>query len=225
MSGSADPGRERDGLAFFSAIVASSTHELNNVLSIVDQVGGLLEDLAARVATGDAVDPSRLETLRGRIDRQVRKGVGIVHHLNNLAHSLDEPHASFDATETLEDVLALSERLVDLRQVRLQRTDWKDWSAAGDAFSYQRGVFEALRLVLAESTEGDRIEVDSRPDGGAGLVSISGTARSTVREEDREFGRLVEVMRALGGECRSETNDAGGTVLELRLPSAPDGER
>jgi len=80
---------ERNGLVFFGTLTASVTHELNNVLSIIDQTRGLLEDLAVGAASGRAIDPARLETIATRIDRQVRKGVEIMSCLNRFAHSLD----------------------------------------------------------------------------------------------------------------------------------------
>jgi hypothetical protein len=215
---------EREGLEFFGTVVASVTHELNNVLSIVDQVGGLIGDITVKAVAGAPVDPERLRTLRERIDRQVRKGTVIVRHLNNFAHSLDESHGPFDASESLDDLLALSNRFADLQQVRLVRTDWADWTGVGDVFLFQYGVHEALRRILAESTEGDRIEVDSRRDGRAGVVSISGSARSSIQESDQAVQRLIGLMRALGGEARLATNNAGGTLLELRLPARLDGE-
>lgn len=224
MSGAPDSPEERDELAFFGTVVASVTHELNNILSVIDQVGGLLGDLATKTRDGEAVDPQRLKTLRGRIDRQVRKGVEIVQHLNSFAHSLDDPHGPFDASESLEDLLALSARFADLQKVGVVRTEWTDWSGIGDAFLFQQGVHEALRRVLAESTEGDRIEIDSRRDGSAGVVSISGSAKSSVHDDDDAVRRLAGVMRALGGEHRLRTNDRGGTVLELRLPTWSAGQ-
>jgi len=224
VSGVPGDTMERDELAFFGTIVASVTHELNNLLSIIDQVAGLLGDLATKAQVGEAVDPQRLETLRGRIDRQARKGIEIVRHLNSVAHTLDECDGPFDASATLEDLLALSARFADLKKVRLVRTDWVDWSGTGDAFLLQRGVHEALRRILAESTEGDRIEVDSRRDGRAGVISISGSAQSSAQDDDEGIRRLAGVMRALGGGYRLKTNDEGGTVLELRLPAGPGGE-
>jgi C4-dicarboxylate-specific signal transduction histidine kinase len=223
VSDGADRHVERDGLAFFGAITASVTHELNNVLSIVDQVAGLLGDLAARAARGDVIDAHRLETLQGRIDRQARKGIGIVQHLNRFAHCLDDPQGNFEATEVIEHLLALSERFADLARVRLKRTEWAEWSANGDAFLFQQAVFQALNCVLRESEEGDGIEIGLRRDGAHGVVSISGTAQSTVRGGDQAVRRLSEWMGWLEGDCRVETNAAGGTLVELQVPARDVG--
>lgn len=208
---------EREGLAFFGALAASVTHELNNVLSTVDQVSGLLGDLVTGAAAGGAVDPRRLATLRGRIDRQVRRGIEIVQHLNSFAHSLDDPAGPFEAADLLEDLIVLSGRLADLERVRLGRGVWEEWRGNGDAFLLQQGTFEALRWILAGSAEGDEIQVGLRRDGAVGVVSISGTARIDEHDADEALERLARVMQAMGGEHRIERRAAGGTVVELRL--------
>jgi hypothetical protein len=214
---------EREGLAFFGAVAASVTHELNNVLSIVDQVSGLLGDLVPGASAGGTIDPGRLATLQGRIDRQVRKGIEIVRHLNNFAHSLDEPSGSFDAADVLDDLMVLSGRFAERGKVRLQRGDWEEWGGRGDAFRFHQAAFEALRWILAESGEGDEIEIGVRRDGQAGVVSISGTAQIPDQEPDEVLERLARVMRVLGGEHRISRGAQGGTVLDLRFPTASEG--
>ena len=57
-------------LKFFSAITASVTHELNNVLSIINQTGGLLEDLLYGVNQGEDINPDQLEKIAGKISLQ-----------------------------------------------------------------------------------------------------------------------------------------------------------
>lgn len=223
MSSAARNSAEREEVAFFGALAASATHELNNVLSVVDQVGGLLGDLAAKAAIGDGIAPQRLETLRDRIDRQVRKGVEIVQHLNSFAHSLDDAHEPFDAFEVLENLLGLSGRFAELARVRLERASWVEWRGTGDAFLFQRAVFEALQWVLAASTEGDRIEVGLQRDGQTGFVSISGSARCRVPDAEQSLARLARVLRENGGEYRLATADGGEVRLELRFPASSEG--
>jgi len=169
----------REGVAFFGAVAASVTHELNNVLSTIDQAGGLLGDMVARAASGAAIDPHRVETVRERIDRQVKRGVEIVQRFNRFAHSMDDPGGAFEASAVLSNLLGLTGRFADLKRVRLERGEWTDVEGAGDAFAMQQIVFAGLKQALAESSDGERIEVGLRRDGDDGVVSIAATARST----------------------------------------------
>ena len=58
-----------ESLAFFGAINASVTHELNNVLGTIEQISGLLEDLAAN--PGSLPTPDDLESISSRINKSV----------------------------------------------------------------------------------------------------------------------------------------------------------
>lgn len=178
MSGSGKGPDERKAVVFFGRLAASVTHELNNVLSTIDQNAGLLGDTAARMASGGTIDPGKLTAVRERIDRQVRRGVEIVSRFNRFAHSVDDPEAEFDAGEVLDNLMLLAGRFADLARVRLVRGDWKDLRGAGDAFMLQEAVFAGLREFLGVSGEGDRIEIGLDRDGADGVVTIAGTARA-----------------------------------------------
>ena len=64
--------RER---AFFGQATASATHEINNVLAIINEYAGLLGDLAAGAEAGRPLDPARLTKTAGSILRQIKRGV------------------------------------------------------------------------------------------------------------------------------------------------------
>lgn len=177
MSPQRDPSPDRRAELFFGALAASVTHELNNVFSTIDQAAGMLGDLAARGASGGAIDPGRLETVGARIDRQVKRGVEIVTRFNRFAHSADEPDAEFDAVALLENLLGLVGRFADLAKVQLERGDWQELRGAGDAYALQETVFENLREILAVSSAGDRVSIGLQREGDSGIVTLTGTAR------------------------------------------------
>jgi len=221
VSGTA--GRDgRGGLAFFGALAASVTHELNNALSIIDQAGGLLGDLAAGAAAGREIDPRRLETVRERIDRQVRKGVEIVNRLNRFAHSIDEPAGEFDAVAETENLVALTLRFAELKKVRLELAPGaEEIRARGDAFALQQALFACLRSALDGAEEGDRIEVRPRRDGGEGVLDVSGPARPAAGGDDARLAEAERLMETLGGSCRARSGEGGGAAFELRFPAGP----
>ena len=76
--------REKD-LAFFGAITASVSHELNNVISIVYQTAGLLNDLLAGAQRGRPISDERLEQIAIRIGEQTERGAAIIKRLNAFA--------------------------------------------------------------------------------------------------------------------------------------------
>jgi hypothetical protein len=212
---------EQHGLVFFGTLAASVTHELNNVLSVIDQGKGLLEDLAVGARSGRAIDPAMLETVTTRIDRQVRKGIEIMGCLNRFAHSLDEPRASFDAGFETGNLLSLARRFADLKKVRLEFSPGEgEIRAAGNAFLLQQAIFTCLQRVLEESEEGDRIDIDMQLDADEVVVGVTGSARFRVDQGDSWFQRLTDLMQSLEGRCQVRADGEGRMILELRSPAA-----
>jgi len=56
-----------DGLKFFGIITASVTHELNNILSIIDQSAGLVEDFMANPDSGVPLTEEKLKQITAKI--------------------------------------------------------------------------------------------------------------------------------------------------------------
>ena len=221
MSAADDDRGGRGGLVFFGTLAASVTHELNNALSIIDQAGGLLGDLSAGATEGRTIDPRRVETVHERIDRQVRKGVEILNRLNRFAHSIDEPAARFDLVAETVNLLGLTRRFAELRQVRLELAPCaEEILVAGDAFALQQALFACLRTALDGAGEGDRIDVRPRRDGDQAVVAVSSPAAPPPEEGEPRLAEAARLMASLGGSCRVRSAAAGGAEFELRIPAA-----
>lgn len=221
MSAADDDRAGRGGLVCFGMLAASVTHELNNVLSIIDQAGGLLGDLTAGAAAGQAIDPRRIETVRERIDRQVRKGVGILNRLNRFAHSIDEPAARFDVVGETENLVGLTRRFAELRQARLELAPCaEEILVAGDAFALQQALFACLRIALDGAGEGDRIDIRLRRDGDEAVVELRGPAPLAGDGKEPRLAEAEGLMASLGGSCLVRSAPAGGVEFELRVPAA-----
>jgi len=55
------------GLQFFGKMTASISHEIKNVLAIINENAGLLEDLALMADGGAEIEPQRLKICPGRL--------------------------------------------------------------------------------------------------------------------------------------------------------------
>jgi light-regulated signal transduction histidine kinase (bacteriophytochrome) len=111
---------DHQGLKFFGKINASISHEIKNVLSIINENAGLLEDFTRMADKGLPIDPERLKTLAGMIQKQVKRADGIVKNMNTFAHSVDETVKTVDLGETLVFVSTLTARLVANRGITLE---------------------------------------------------------------------------------------------------------
>jgi signal transduction histidine kinase len=109
-----------NALKFFGKMTASISHELKNVLAIINENAGLMEDLCAMAEKGRPVDPSRIKTAAGKMIKQVHRGDGIIKTLNKFAHSVDELDCDVDLNNILMLVSCLSERIALMRGINLE---------------------------------------------------------------------------------------------------------
>lgn len=115
-----------NALKFFGKMTASISHELKNVLAIINENAGLLEDLCAMAERGRPVDPVRIKTAAGKVIKQVQRGDEIIRRLNSFAHSADESVCDVDLCEAIKLVSGLSGRIALMRGISLEPDQMPD---------------------------------------------------------------------------------------------------
>ena len=107
------------GLQFFGRISASISHEIKNVLAIVNENAGLLEDFTLLADRGKPIDPARLKLMATAVQKQVGRADEILKNMNRFAHSIDETMAEVDLNQTIELFMALTDRFTAMRGVKV----------------------------------------------------------------------------------------------------------
>ncbi len=110
------------GLQFFGKMTASISHEIKNVLAIINENAGLLEDFTLMADRGMPIDSGRLKKLSRSVMDQIRRADTIVKNLNRFAHSADDAFKSVDVNDTLGLTVVLSHRFASMRSVVLDLT-------------------------------------------------------------------------------------------------------
>ena len=88
MSLPTDPIGQQE-LHYFGMVSASVSHELKNVLAILNENAGLLQDFAAMAEQGLPLDPDRIRRLAATMLGQIDRGDAIINRMNRFAHSAD----------------------------------------------------------------------------------------------------------------------------------------
>ncbi|MGD8395976.1 MAG: hypothetical protein PVF43_10910 [Candidatus Eiseniibacteriota bacterium] len=168
------------GLGFFGAITASLSHEMNNVLAIVNELSGLQDDCLVAAERGRPLDPARLRSVAGRIAEQVERGKSFVKQLNGFAHCIDRPGVMLDVQEQVEAVTALCQRFARLRRLTLAaRPATSTCHVVGCAFELQHLLYRAIEHGLAQSAEGESIGITVElADGGGARITVTAGASS-----------------------------------------------
>ena len=87
---SAIESQNNEDLAFFGKVNASISHELKNILAIISEAAGLLNDLTEMITKGEKVDLAMLMTCSRDIEEEIQRGFGTIKQMNTFSHSVDD---------------------------------------------------------------------------------------------------------------------------------------
>lgn len=101
----------QDKSFFMGKVTASVSHELQNVLAIIRETAGLMQDF---LMMGDACADlgERLENSLASIKNQVVRGVNLTSGLNQFAHSADHLSCAINVRDTVTRLLGITERII-----------------------------------------------------------------------------------------------------------------
>lgn len=210
--------RER-GFAFFGAITASVSHEINNVLATINELSGLLDDIQQAAGCGAQPNPERMQRATQRIAGQVSRGETLVRRLNRFAHSPDQARAELDAGEALEAITTLYRRLATLRKVELEcALPDQAPRLVGSRFGLQHAVFRCLEVVVDAAAEGDTVSVslDALDDGVRIAVRGERPMAGSGREDRLAF--LAVLVGEQGGTLQAVSEPDVPARLEVTFP-------
>lgn len=108
------------GLRFFGKVSASIAHEIKNVLAIINENAGLLEDLSFAAQRGAAIDPERLNKACRQFTKQIQRADEIMKNMSSFAHSVDEFPGEINLYELTVLVANLAGRLAAMRELTIQ---------------------------------------------------------------------------------------------------------
>jgi signal transduction histidine kinase len=191
------------GLQFFGEMSASISHEIKNVLAIVNENAGLLEDLTLMADRGKPIDPARLKMMAAAVKKQIGRADGIIKNMNRLAHSIDQTVTNVELNETISLLVGLTARFAVIRGVQV------DLKLPENPVMFQTAPFFLMNLLwrcldfsMSASGDGKRIEL------------VAEEAENGVRIQ---FRRLTGLSQALKETFPSDREKNLLAVLEAAL--------
>jgi signal transduction histidine kinase len=204
----------REDLRFFGTVSASVSHELKNVLAVINEAAGLIEDLALMAERGTPLDPERLGRAATTILGQVCRGDTIIRAMNGFAHLPDEPedttHGRTDLAVILNLAVSLFTRMADMRQVSLRLGHCAPAMSQVDPFDLIRLLHTAMLAAFGSMGRGDTLTVSmtQAPEGARLVLSSSGNPLAM--PDDPGFNALAARLDAVAA-----LDDTGSLVLAL----------
>jgi len=96
-----------EGLAFFGRTNRFISHELKNILAIISETLGLIDELLELSGSGRKLDPEKLRTLSKSVIEEVERANGIIKNMNAFGHSVDEFLEEVDINQNITLMIRL----------------------------------------------------------------------------------------------------------------------
>lgn len=212
------------GLAFYGKITASLSHELNNVIAIINEHNGLLGDLLLGANKGIPIDDKKLQRISKKVSFQLERSKELIKKLNKFAHSSDNAVAEIDISEILQAIIDLTRRLADLKGLNLEfKAPAQPIYLVNNPFNLQHAVFICFEMFMADADINRSIIVSAEKIEDIIKISISGSALS-----DNDFSRakksiLEMLLKQLGGSFEIETGADNKQSIILILKGQVSG--
>lgn len=216
MSDTIDPLGEA-GLAFYSKVSASISHEIKNSLAVLNESAGYLEDVTLMAKKGMNVNMERLESLAGTMLKQVQRSNAIVNNMNRLAHSLDDPASQIDLNPLLELMISLSERTTVTRGFKVSAASS---DAAVTITTHPFFLENLIWLILdfAMTVTGDAKTIAMLPLKTESGVAINFTGLKKLTKSalhDFQTEPVRRMLSMLNGTLQADENKS---IITLNLP-------
>lgn len=163
-------------VAFFGKITAGITHEMKNVLAIIKESSGLMEDILSLSPDALVSYQEKLEKSLNKIKNQIQRGVELTDLLNKFAHTPDETIGKIDLYESFEQLVALSQRFARIKNVILKAAAPKQsddqTTLVTRPVQWQMALFTAIECCLNAMPAGGEIHIDFAKGPGKYTVHI-----------------------------------------------------
>ncbi len=202
------------GLEFFGRITASISHELNNVMSIINELNGVLEDTIYMTDEGKGIDPEKVGSVQQRISNQLKRGNAIIKKLNKFSHSIDHEVTEFDLHELLLNFIKIYCRLASLKKITLEyKLSACTIMIESNPFLIQHLVFRGINALI----EGMKIDTTIN----ISAIEIDGRAEIEITTDsfnDKFPENISGEMNSLAaGENINVSIESGGAGCTIRI--------
>jgi signal transduction histidine kinase len=217
-----DAATGRAGLQLFGKMSASISHDLKNVLAVINENAGLLEDFCLMAEKGKPLDLARVKRLAGDLKSQIRRGDQIITTLNKFAHSADRESVPIDLGELLGLLAALSLRFASMRGVSLEiHKPVAPVTVTTFPFGLLNLLWLCLDYAMTAAGSGKRVELSAeKTDAGARLrfrelESMAAVPDPFPTEREKALSRALNARIGI---------DVGSGEIAVSLPNTCRGE-
>jgi len=206
--------------AFFGKITAGITHEINNVLAIIKESSGLIEDIANISAVVSDKYQEKFFNSLSTIKGQLKRGTELINNLNRFAHIPDNIYAKIDLYEAIKQIVVLAGRFARLKNITLEIDhpgDTKETAnIEANPIMLLLALFTAIEYCMEYIPLGGNISISPQKLQTEKVIIFKATGDSSESKPAPEkLSDLTEVVTFLKGSLET---DNSSSILKLIFP-------
>ncbi|MFW5731059.1 MAG: hypothetical protein ACOCV7_05365 [Desulfonatronovibrionaceae bacterium] len=203
-------------LSFFGLVSANVSHEIKNYLAVINELGGLLEDISLMAGQKSReLDPERTKDLAASITAQVSRADHVIKAFNYFSHSVDKKYCHIDLYQLTMRMITLTARLAGMKstEIRMDEQSTDNLSLYTRPFALEQLFLFCLEQIMRSGPDPKTATVLTRgTNEKAELVFVSSTELPEQIPRDKQ---LDFICRQLSAEIRLS---AGRTTITVSLP-------
>jgi len=198
----------------FAKITASVSHEIKNVLAIINENGGLLDDLVMLGDPDQGVAPERVKSATGTIARQVQRANIIMKNINRFAHLGDTTLREESLGEILGLMTALADRQAAMKNITLSVDCPAELQITAPMLPLASLIYLTLRGLIDIANQGGNLQVAVEKNNNMLDLHFKGEYMATDTETIFPEGNIAAVAALLGAKL-----EIAEDALVCRIPA------
>ncbi len=217
---------------FIGKVTAATTHELKNVLAIIKESIGLMQDIMS-LNKAPVANQDKFERTLSRMMHQVTRGVNLSIQLNTFAHVADHDVAEMQITHVINQALFASKRAARLKNVVVEcELPQGAIIVNSDPLALQMALFQVLGLIIENVGAGGHIHLKSHGAGKPPIIKIIAEPTDKDRkaiiqkvEASPDWKRLKEWTSEINVRLDIDSDMEGITMVIEKLESDISGSK
>ena len=211
---------ESEDLAFMGKINASISHELKNIMAIISETSGLLNDLMEMADRGKKVDPEMVRGCCRDIEEEIQRGFATIKQMNRFAHSVDERFETVDLNKILKLMIGLSGFLSYASDIQFDADGQDGVQITTCPFRLQNLIYRSLIFAFNQAGTRGKVAMGMHPeDNGGARISIAGFEIQTADTFFTDDATL-QLAASIGAELNVHADRRG---FDIQLPNRSVG--
>jgi signal transduction histidine kinase len=208
--------QNNEDLAFFGKVNASISHELKNILAIISEAAGLLQDLTEMKTRGQKIELEMLKTCSQDIVEEIQRGFTTIKQMNTFSHSVDVPIKSVNLIEVLDLMINLAGMLSFASKVRFDPAPEEASIVSTCPFRLQNLVYHTLVFAFKSVGADGEIQVAvHRETNSSARIAFSGLGAGGELSFPTE--ETKNIAKSIGAEIRMTDDYQAIDILVTQL--------